>query len=544
MALFTPEQRTVLYLQAAERAGIHAPILAALYQVQQQPSLPQGETGLGIAPANRITLEQVNGFAEQVQYAASTIRSLTNHLIDQGWKGADLWDGERDRYTPRCIRAIAAGFTAPTSDPAAALLESSDPDALEQAYIANLPQDHGTTLLQNRVYLEQALLTLVERLPRSYIGLPQQREALLQAFRLWHQLDTRAAAIATLQSQFPVTADPGMEESVLNSLLLQSIQTFARSYAGYPHQREAFLRLTQLWRQLDSRQRAIASLLTDASPEPDPSLVDPTLIALVQRIPALYRGRGDQRNALVEGFRLWQELEFRSDALLALGIDAEIFANPTPDQSTLLNAATQADLRLLDFIRSLPGVYTGLERQREALLRLTQLWRGLETRTQTLQSLWEDLKQMHRADRNSPEAAPPPPSILPPSRPTRWTPETIQIHAAILPNGSFTWAEATAGGVWIPANQHTVDTIIRMATLVQQVRDRLQRPLHITRWYCSQGNNRHPLGDAIEFYCTGLTGDQLYWYLDSWWTGGLGHYRQFPYLCYLDGRSDRVRWRE
>lgn len=173
---------------------------------------------------------------------------------------------------------------------------------------------------------------------------------------------------------------------------------------------------------------------------------------------------------------------------------------------------------------------------------VNQLWRNLETRGQTLQSLWENLKQMQRAGRDDPDAPPSPTPIIPPERPLHWTPETIQIHASILPNGSFTWAEATQGGTWMPIHQTTVEAIVRIATLLQQARDRLHRPFHITRWYCPHENTRHLLGDAIEFYCNGLTGDQLYWFLDPWWTGGLGRSSQFPYLCYVDARSYRVRW--
>jgi hypothetical protein len=53
---------------------------------------------------------------------------------------------------------------------------------------------------------------------------------------------------------------------------------------------------------------------------------------------------------------------------------------------------------------------------------------------------------------------------------------------------------------------------------------------------------RHALGDAIEFYCDGLTGDQLYRALDFWWPGGLGRYKTYPYLCYIDAQANRARW--
>ena len=92
MAERSPDQRNNYYLIEAARTGIHKPILAALYEVQGKPPLTDGETGLGIAPANRIPPAQVNTFPEQVQYAANTLRSLTDRLTADGWQGKDIWD--------------------------------------------------------------------------------------------------------------------------------------------------------------------------------------------------------------------------------------------------------------------------------------------------------------------------------------------------------------------------------------------------------------------------------------------------------------------
>jgi hypothetical protein len=38
MAILSPDQRNYYYLLEAERAGIHKPILAALYQAHSSPS--------------------------------------------------------------------------------------------------------------------------------------------------------------------------------------------------------------------------------------------------------------------------------------------------------------------------------------------------------------------------------------------------------------------------------------------------------------------------------------------------------------------------
>jgi hypothetical protein len=553
MAQLTPDQRNYLYLIEAERAGIHKPILAALYEVQDKPRLTDGETGLGIAPANRIPLDQVNTFAGQVQYASNTIRSLSDSVIAQGWKGADLWDAAQGRYTDKFIEAVAAGYTPPANDPAAAILEASDLPALRKAYLADLSADFKAEQLpQNLAYLDSALLTFVDRVPRYYRGVANQRDALVEVVRIWRRLDTPEAAIASLNAPKPTNIAPeNLDDSYLDRPLLQFAQRLSANYSGYPYQREALLRLVQLWRQLDSREAAIASLAKDTSPETNLKIVDPALIAFVQRIPQYYQAQGNQRQALTEAFRLWRGLDSRTTALVALGIRPETLTAGTSDRQTLANAAAQLDRELLEFARRVPTEYKETDQQREALIRLIQLWRNLPTRDQAINSLFNDLKRMSQARRTAPEAPPQPAPILLPSRPARWTPNNIQLFASIIPNGNFTWAEATHGGTRLPPDQATVNAIVRIARLAQQARERIGRPFLITSWYRPAeinarvggvSNSRHIVGDAIDFYCDGLTGDQLYWSLDSWWPGGLGRYASFPYLSHIDARSYRARW--
>ncbi len=556
MDKLTPDQRNYLYLLEAERAGIHKPILAALYAVQQQPNLPDGETGLGIEPANRIPLEQVNSFNGQVQFAANTIRSLTDARITAGDRSTEVWDQDQGRYSDRFLQIVARGYVPPPSDTIAARLEASDPDALKQAYLQDMKTDFTAEHLpHNLAYLDSALLSFVERIPDYMNGLPHQREALLEALRIWRRLDTRQIAISALMMQLPASVVSGsmetIDESYLDPALLQFIQQVPRNYGGYPHQREALLRLVQLWRQLDSREIAIASLSNNTSPQSNLSFLDSALIALVQRIPQAYQGKGLQRNALVEGFRLWRQLDSRPTALIALGVNSALLSGSTPNPADIANAGAQLDRELLQFIRRLPVEYRETDQQREALLRMAQLWRNLPNQQKTIQSLVEDIKRMEQARRDSQDAPPKPAPVVVPRRPARWTPSNIQLHTSIIPNGNFTWAEATSGGSRMPLDQATVDAIVRIARLAQQVRDRLDRPLRITSWYRPPAinarvggvsNSRHIVGDAIDFYCDGLTGNQIYWFLDPWWTGGLGRYSRFPYLCHIDARSQRARW--
>lgn len=550
MSNLTPDQRNYLYLLESERAGIHKPILAALYKVQGKPALTDGETGLGISPANQVKLDQVNTLEEQVQYAANTIRGLTNKLTADGWKGKDLWDTTQGRYSDKFLQAVAAGYAPPASDRASARLEATNASQLRQAYLDDLKEDYQSEQLpQNLGYLDEALRTLVERLPNYYTRLTYQREAFLEAVRIWRKLDTREEAIQALGVKDPNPEDE--DETFLDPALLQFIQKASPNYGGYPHEREALLRLTQLWRQLDSREAAIASLEKDVSPEPNLKYLDPALLAFIQRVQPNYQANGEQRNALLEGFRLWRQIDSRSAAMVALGIDPAIFATPNPDPKALATAAAQLDQALIEFVRRIPGAYRGQEQQRDALLRMVQLWRGLATRTQTIAALMEDLRRMERARQNTPEAPPRPSPLILPRRPPRWNPGNIQLYASIVPNGNFTWAEATHGGTRMPPNQSVVDAIVRIARLAQQARDRLGRPLQVTSWYRPPAenarvggvsNSRHLVGDAIDFYCDGLTGDQIYWFLDPWWPGGLGRYANFPYLSHIDARNYRARW--
>ncbi|HEY9820715.1 MAG TPA: D-Ala-D-Ala carboxypeptidase family metallohydrolase [Candidatus Sericytochromatia bacterium] len=379
---------------------------------------------------------------------------------------------------------------------------------------------------------------------------PAKPDALLEGVPIWRGLDTKEAAIASLLPDDKVTA-ASEDESVLDVPLKQFVQQLSAKYRGYPKAREALVRMIQLWRQLRTREEAIASLQTNTSPQESLSVIDSALIAFVQRLRDSYQGRGSQRNALTEAFRLWRKLDSRAATLFALGIAPELLDRSTTDKTAMVNLATQLDRELLAFVRRLPGEYQERDYQRDALIRLVQLWHDLPTRNQAIASLMEDQKCLNQARYHPKEAPPKPlPSAIP-KRPINWTPDNIQLFTSIVPDGNFTWAEATNGGMLMPPNQATVDAIVRIARLVQQARDRIGRPFMITSWSRSPSINsavggtsdsRHLIGDAIDFVCEGLTGNQLYWTLDPWWPGGLARFINFPNLCHIDARSYRARW--
>ncbi|MEM8603110.1 MAG: D-Ala-D-Ala carboxypeptidase family metallohydrolase [Cyanobacteria bacterium P01_H01_bin.121] len=543
MTRLTAEQRNYLYLIEAERTGIHKPILAALYDTHQAPRLEDGETGLGISPIHRVELNQVLTLVGQVQFGANTIRDFTDMLIRQGWNAYEIWDNAEGRYTDGYLEVLSQGYAPSAPDSFAAQLEVCDFGRLLTAYLTDLQIDFsGAQLAQNLSYLDPALLALLDRLPQFYRSLSFQQQALLEAVRIWRRLPTPQAAIQSLSITEP---------EQLDQALLSFCQRISPNYSGYPHQREALLRLSQLWRQLDSREEAIASLKANTLPQSQLQTLDPALIAFVQRVSAYYRGRGQQRNALTEGFRLWRQLDSRTTTLTELGIPSTLFTDPDPDPQFIQQAALQLDQELLRFTQRIPTAYQGTDVQRQALVRMVQLWRGLETQTQTIANLIEDVRRMETARRDSADASPAPVAAPIPRRPTQWAPHNLIMHTAIVESGSFTWAEATRGGARLPPDQATVNAIINIAELAQQARDRIGRPFIITSWYRPPDVNRrvggasqsrHIVGDAIDFYVDGLTGDQVYWSLDPWWPGGLGRYTSYPYLCHIDARSYRARW--
>jgi hypothetical protein len=245
------------------------------------------------------------------------------------------------------------------------------------------------------------------------------------------------------------------------------------NYGGYPQQREALIRVAQLWRQMRTREEAIASLKTNSSPEQNLSLIDPALMAFVQRVPDLYQGQGSQRHALTEAFRIWRQLDSRATALATLGIQAEQLNASTTNRTEMLNLATQMDRELLRFVRRLPGDYQELDHQREALIRLVQLWRSLSTRNQTLDS--------YSKTKNAWKLSAPAPQKHPPGQYPWSFPSALPIGHRII----FNYSPQSSRMVTLPGLMPLMAVprcprirqrwrpFIRMAQLAQRARDRM-----------------------------------------------------------------------
>lgn len=126
----------------------------------------------------------------------------------------------------------------------------------------------------------------------------------------------------------------------------------------------------------------------------------------------------------------------------------------------------------------------------------------------------------------------------------------FDLAAPIVPGGNFTWGEATHGGTRIPGFADEVRNIIQLAKQLQPVREKINKPFHVTSWYRPEpfnsaaggvSNSQHLHGKAVDFWVEGYTGHQLRELIDAEWNGGLGIYPHFPYLIHLDVGANR-RW--
>lgn len=545
MARLTWEQRQHYYQREARRTGVHLPLLVALHHCQQSPPLGDGEVGLGIGAIHDLLPHQLDSFPQQVHYAANTLRWLLEMLMDQHWSSGDLWQVNEGGYGPRFLERIAQGYEPPLQARAVGRLGGCDLADLLAIYReerATLYERYGLPYPLSGA--EQPLLAAIDQIPLHYRGLPHQREAILEGIRIWRHLDRREEVLQALEEESNL-GPHALTWEQCDRLLPEVIKRMPLYYNGFPHQREALLRVVQGWQRLPAREAAIRWLLETGGAIGDLSPLDPALIAFVQRLPQSYRGEGHQRQALTETVRLWRDLPSRTAALASLGLDPQQLQQTNLHQAEDLGQ--KLDQALIAFCRRLPQVYQETPPQREALIQLVQGWQRQATRAETIADLEQELcawsdrpypKPLGRSWEDSP-------------RPDRWTPDNLQLAMAIVPQGHFTWAEATRGGLRRPGDQTTIDRLVAFAQQLEEVRDRLGQPLIIVSWYrppqiapdlTGIDTHHHVGGDGVDFLCPQWLGKQIYWLLDPWWPGGLGRYRAYPHLCHLDARPYRARW--
>lgn len=128
---------------------------------------------------------------------------------------------------------------------------------------------------------------------------------------------------------------------------------------------------------------------------------------------------------------------------------------------------------------------------------------------------------------------------------------TVYLGDPILPNGHFSWAEATKNGSRIPVDETVVEGIVKIANVMEEVRDYLGgRPITVNSWYRDPATNRsvggasrsrHLSGDAVDFVVQGISPPEVNRMLEPWWSdrGGLASASIFTHI---DARGYRARW--
>ncbi len=121
----------------------------------------------------------------------------------------------------------------------------------------------------------------------------------------------------------------------------------------------------------------------------------------------------------------------------------------------------------------------------------------------------------------------------------------------IIPGGNFTWGEATHGGSRIPVDRNVVYGIIRIARVMEEVRNRLGgRPITVNSWYRDPVTNRrvggasrssHLRGDAVDFVAPGIHPYDVYDRLNRWW-GSKGGLASATVFTHIDARGYYARW--
>ena len=161
---------------------------------------------------------------------------------------------------------------------------------------------------------------------------------------------------------------------------------------------------------------------------------------------------------------------------------------------------------------------------------------------------------------STPPTTPPKPAPQPttPAKPNPTGPfrlpgfrSTFYLSEPIIPNGNFTWAEATKNGRRIPASRDVTYGIIRIARVMEEVRSRLgNRPIRVNSWYRDPASNRavggarysrHMSGDAIDFVVVGVHSYTVYDRLNSWW-GSRGGLASSSIFTHIDARGYYARW--
>ncbi|MEM9908273.1 MAG: D-Ala-D-Ala carboxypeptidase family metallohydrolase, partial [Cyanobacteria bacterium P01_D01_bin.44] len=128
---------------------------------------------------------------------------------------------------------------------------------------------------------------------------------------------------------------------------------------------------------------------------------------------------------------------------------------------------------------------------------------------------------------------------------------TVYLGEPIIEGGHFSWAEATKNGQRIPADETVVNNIIKIAKVMEEVREFLgEKPITVNSWYRDPTTNRrvggasrsrHLVGDAVDFTVQGISPPEVNRRLEPWW-GDRGGIASASSFTHLDARGHKARW--
>ncbi|MEM9161901.1 MAG: D-Ala-D-Ala carboxypeptidase family metallohydrolase [Cyanobacteria bacterium P01_F01_bin.4] len=128
---------------------------------------------------------------------------------------------------------------------------------------------------------------------------------------------------------------------------------------------------------------------------------------------------------------------------------------------------------------------------------------------------------------------------------------TVYLGEPIIEGGHFSWAEATKNGQRIPADETVVNNIIKIAKVMEEVREFLgEKPITVNSWYRDPATNRrvggasrsrHLVGDAVDFTVQGISPPQVNRLLEPWW-GDRGGIASASSFTHIDARGHKARW--
>jgi hypothetical protein len=122
----------------------------------------------------------------------------------------------------------------------------------------------------------------------------------------------------------------------------------------------------------------------------------------------------------------------------------------------------------------------------------------------------------------------------------------------IIAGGHFSWAEATKDGTRIPTDKDIVKNIIKIASVMEEVRNLFgDRSITVTSWYRDPENNRkakgakqsrHLVGDAVDFTVQGVSPSEVHRRVEPWW-GNRGGIASASCFTHIDARGSYARWK-